>query len=291
MVHQGPAVMSQLSLPGGATGKKLAIPGSPTAVVTTPDGKKAFVLDSAHGQVIPVDLVHGTAGAPIPAGKLPTDEEMSHDGATLYVTDNLGGAVIPIDTDHGLAGPRPATRPGGDRVPARADAGRRPSSAPPTRPASRGSSPSTTRPPAWEGPSRSVRTARRRSSTALTAPPSGWSRAVWATSPAWSSRSTCAPRRLGRRIAVGHGPTNPSMSPDGHVLVVPNTVDRTVSIVDLHTRAVVATVPVGAGPLNVEITADGATAWVVCVARPLARARRPAHQPRRDACAARQRTA
>jgi YVTN family beta-propeller protein len=54
------------------------------------------------------------------------------------------------------------------------------------------------------------------------------------------------------------------MSADGHLLVVSNGIDRSVTIVDLVGRAAVATVAVGAGPDRVAFSADGGTAWVAC---------------------------
>ncbi len=80
-------------------------PRGPTAILQTPDRSRAFLLDTDHGDVLPVNLLTGQVGAPIAVGKLPVDQEMSADGSTLYVTDNLGGTVIPIKTSNGSVEP------------------------------------------------------------------------------------------------------------------------------------------------------------------------------------------
>ena len=84
----GPA-RARVSLNGGGTKRTVKLPGTPDAILETPDRSKAFLLDTSHGDVIPVNLVTGRVGAAIAVGKLPVDEEMSADGSTLYVTDNL----------------------------------------------------------------------------------------------------------------------------------------------------------------------------------------------------------
>ena len=105
VVHSGPAQLALESLAGDGTNRTVKIPGSPDAIISTPDRSKAFLLDTSHGDVVPVNLVTGKVGAAIPVGKLPVDEEVSADGSTLYVTDNLGGTVIPINTATDTAEP------------------------------------------------------------------------------------------------------------------------------------------------------------------------------------------
>src|ERR1035441_5625195 len=97
VVHSGPAELVFESLTGGGPTRTLRLPGAPDALLQTPDRSKAFLLDTARGDVVPVNLVSGQVGAAISVGKLPVDEEMSADGSTLYVTDNLGGTVIPVN--------------------------------------------------------------------------------------------------------------------------------------------------------------------------------------------------
>jgi YVTN family beta-propeller protein len=263
VVRDGPAVLSPQSLTGGAAGKSLNIPGSPGSIVTTPDGSKAFLLDSTHGQVIPVDLVHGTVGAPIPAGKLPTDEEMSRDGTTLYVTDNLSGTVIPIDTASGAPGPAQQLTQGViNFVPA------------PTGSTAVVSLNNAAGQPGILGfysPTAGLASAVQvglNSPIELFYSPDGST--VWVTEdgvgnlPGVVIPVDVRSHAVGRAIAVGHGTAGSAMTADGRLLLVTNSLDRTVTVIDLAARAAVATVPVGAGPQRVDFSGDGSTAWIVC---------------------------
>lgn len=265
VVRSGPAVLTSQSLNGGGAGQSLKIPGLPGAIVTTRDGSRAFLLDSSHGQVIPVDLVHGAVGAPIQAGKLPTDEEMSPDGATLYVTDNLSGAVIPIDTASDTPGPAQQLAQGVTTfVPA-------PSGS--TAVVGLNNAPGQPGIIGFYNPTSGLGQAQpvavgMNSPSQLLYGPDGTT--VWVVEPGVGNLPgvvipvSVRTHAVGRAIAVGHSPAGSAMSPDGHLLLVPNTLDSTVSVVDLAARAVVATIPVGAGPAQVKISRDGATAWIVC---------------------------
>ena len=263
VVHQGPAVLTSESLSGGTAGKSLRLPGSPNSIVSTPDGTKAFLLDTTHGQVIPLDLVHGTAGSPIQAGKLPTDEEMSPDGATLYVTDNLSGTVIPIDTASGAPGPAQQLAQGVSAyVPAPTGS---------TAVVSLVNAPGQPGIIAFYNPTSGLGSG---VLVGLNSPievfysPDGAT--VWVTEdgvgnlPGVVIPVDVRSHAIGKAIPVGHGLAGSALSPDGHLLLVTNSLDRSVSVVDLLTRAVVATIPVGAGPIRADISADGASAWVVC---------------------------
>jgi YVTN family beta-propeller protein len=263
VVHDGPAVLTTESLTGGAAGKSIAVTGTPTRMVTTADGTKAFLLDSSHGQVIPVDLAVGAQGAPIPAGKLPTDERLSADGSTLYVVDNLAGAVIPVNTATGIARPARQLVSGMDAF--------APS---PTNDGAVISTYSSAGHPgtiyflgatSLSGPV----LVGQNTASAVAYSPDGAT--VWiAQDGVGSLPGVVIPvdartHAVGRPITVGHGVSNATRTPDGRLLVVTNSLDRNVSLVDLTTRTVVATVPVGAGPISVTVSADSATAWVTCV--------------------------
>jgi YVTN family beta-propeller protein len=232
-------------------------------MVTSPDGSKAFLLDSGHGQVIPVDLVHGTVGTVIEAGKLPTDEQVSPDGGTLFVTDNLGGAVIPIDTASGTPGPAQQLAQGVDSfVPA-------PTGSTAVVSFFNGSGQpgvvSFYNPTTGLGPAVLVGM---NSPNVLFYSRDGAT--VWVVEdgvgnlPGVVIPVDVRSHGVGRAIAVGHSPAGAAMSPDGKRLVVANSIDRSVTVLDLVSRSVVATIPVGAGPEQVEISSDGATAWIAC---------------------------
>jgi YVTN family beta-propeller protein len=263
VVRDGPAVLSPQSLAGGAAGKSLNIPGSPVSIVTTPDGTRGFLLDTTHGQVIPVDLVHRTVGAPIAAGKLPTDEEMSRDGTTLYVTDNLSGTVIPIDTASDTPGPAQQLTQGVvNFVPAPTGS---------TAVVSLNNAPGQPGVLGFFSPTTGLASAVQvglNSPNELFYSPDGAT--VWVTEDGVGSLPGVVipvevrSHAVGKAIAVGHGTAGSGMTSDGHLLVVTNSLDRTVSVIDLAARAVVATVPVGAGPQRVDFSADGLTAWIAC---------------------------
>ena len=64
-------------------------------------------------------------------------------------------------------------------------------------------------------------------------------------------------------IAVGSGPIDVAVTPDGSRAYVANSFARTVSVLDTASHAVVATIPVVVwSPRSVAITSDGARVWV-----------------------------
>jgi YVTN family beta-propeller protein len=263
VVHNGAAVLVPESLTGGAPGRPISVPGSPSSIVTTPDGTRAFLLNSSDAQIIPVDLAHAKVGTPFAAGKLPTTEALSADGNSLYVVDNLSHALITFNTVSGMARPAQQLPQGVDSF----------------TPAPAGSSgvvsffTAEANPGiiAFDSPAAGLGSA---IGVGLNTPvdvrysPDG--RTVWVTEPGTGSAPGLVfpvdvrSQTVGHPITVGHGPAGTAMSPDGHLLVVTNSIDRSVTLVDLVARAVVATVPVGAGPDHAAITADGATAWIAC---------------------------
>ena len=263
VVHDGPAVLTTESLTGGAAGKSIAVAGTPTRMVTSADGNKAFLLDSSHGQVIPVDLAAGVQAAPIPAGKLPTDERLSADGATLYVVDNLAGAVIPVNTATGLARPARQLVSGMDAfVPSPTNDG-----------AVIGTFSSAGHPAAIYFLGATSLSAAvmvgQNTPSAIEYSPDGAT--VWIAEDGVGSLPGAVfpvdahTHSVGRPLPVGHGVSTATRTPDGRLLVVTNGLDRSVSLIDMVARSVVATVPVGAGPISATVSADSATAWVTCV--------------------------
>lgn len=263
VVHNGPAVLVPESLTGGASGRPIALPGSPTSIVTTPDGTRAFLLNGTDGQVIPVDLVHARLGTPFAAGKLPTDESLSADGGSLYVVDNLSHALITFNTASGIARPAQQLPQGVDSF----------------TPAPTGSSGVVSfftaegdagiiafdSPTAGLGPPIAVGR-----NTPVDVRYSPDSSTVWVTEPgSGNAPGVVIPvdvrsRAVGPAILVGHGPAGTALSADGHLLVVTNGIDHSVTLVDLVARAALATIPVGAGPGRAAISSDGTTAWVAC---------------------------
>jgi YVTN family beta-propeller protein len=263
VVSSGPAVLSVQPLSGGAPTTTLKLPGTPNSVIVTPDGKKAFLLDTNHGQVVPVDLASLKVGTPISVGKLPTDEHLSQDGTTLYVTDNLGGAVIPIDTATNRPRAAQSISQGIDFYdPAPSGGGVVLGVASP-----QGEPGNIYFYKAQSGLGPPIAVGNNTVSDVQITPDVA---TVWVVEAGLGSKNGSAipvnahTRAVGSAVPLGHGVAGDAMSPDGHWLVVANSLDATVSVVDLTRQAVVATVPVGASPASVTISSDSATAWVGC---------------------------
>lgn len=262
VVHAGPAELELQSLTGGGSTRTLKLPGAPDQIVELPDRTKAFLLDTDHGDVVPVNLVSGHVGAPIPAGKLPVSARFSVDGSTLYVTDNLGGAVIPINTSTDRVSPAEALSQGVSLyVPS----------------------------PTTSGAVVVVDTSNGQPGVLYFYDPASGkgSQVVVGSNPAQSAfyskdGSTVwvveqgsngepgvlipldvATQKPGTPIKLGVAPTSYALTPNGQTAAFANLNDHTVSIVNLVTRAVVATVPVGATPTDLDIDTTGTTAWVV----------------------------
>lgn len=63
-------------------------------------------------------------------------------------------------------------------------------------------------------------------------------------------------------IPVGAQPLGTGISPDGHRLYVANSGDATVSVVDIPSSTVIATVPTLVNPTTVAVSPDGSSVWV-----------------------------
>ena len=261
MVHSGPAQLVLQPLAGGAPTRTVKLPGSPDAILSTPDRSKAFLLDSSRGDVIPVNLVSGQVGAAIPVGKLPTDEDISANGATLYVTDNLGGTVIPINTATDQLEPAQPLSQGVDfYVPSPTTSGALVGAV--TSPGQPGVvyfyNPGT-------GTGSPVAVGSNPVDAAFYSPDGT---TVWVVEAGLNSKPgsvipiAVATRKPGTPIKLGIAPGAYALTPNGQTLVIANGGDSTVSIVDLVKRLVVATVPVGATPTGLDIDKAGTTAWV-----------------------------
>ncbi len=261
VVHSGSAQLVLESLAGGAAKRTMQLPGAPDAILETPDRSRAFLLDSSHGDVIPVNLVSGHVGAAIPVGKLPVDEEMSADGSTLYVTDNLSGTVIPINTATDRLEPaQPLTQGVDFYVPSPVGSG-----------ALVGSATSAGQPGivSFYNPATGSGTpVRVGADPAASAFYSKDGTTVWINEAGTNSKPgvlipiDVATRKPGTPIKVGVAPSAYALTPNGQTVVIANQSDSTLSVIDLAKRAVIATVPVGATPTGVAIDAAGTTAWV-----------------------------
>jgi YVTN family beta-propeller protein len=261
VVHSGPAQLALQSLTGGAPGRTLKLSGSPEAILATPDRSKAFLLDTSHGDVIPVNLVTGRAGAPIPVGKLPVDEEMSADGSTLYITDNLGGTVIPINTATDRLEPAQPLSEGVDfYVPSPTASG-----------ALVGADTSPGQPGAiyfYDTATGSGTPLRFGANPVAFAFYSKDGTTAFAAESGTNGRPgllfpiDVATHKAGTPITLGIAPATYALTPDGSTAVIANEASSSVSVVDLATRSLRATVVVGETPTSVAIDVTGRTAWV-----------------------------
>jgi YVTN family beta-propeller protein len=261
VVHAGPAELELQSLTGGGTTRTLKLPGAPDEIVDSPDRSKAYLLDTDHGDVVPVNLVSGHVGAPIPVGKLPVSARFSADGSTLYVTDNLGGTVIPVNTSTNKASPAqalsqdvdlylPSPTTSGALVAVNTASGQ-PGIVYFYDPAS--------------GKGSQVAVGSNPAEAALYSKDGS---TVWILEAGSSGQPgvliplDVATQKPGTPIKLGVGPSAFALTPNGETAAFANANANTVSIVNLVTRAVVATVPVGATPTDLDIDATGTTAWV-----------------------------
>lgn len=261
VVRNGPALLAEQPLGGGRATRTVRLPGTPSTMVTTPDGRFAYVLDTAHADVIPVDLRRGVAARPIPAGKLPVTEKLSADGSTLDVADNLGSALIQIDTATGTLRPvRPLSQGVDGYTPSPVDA-----SGVETLSAGEGQPGILAFVSPAGGPGNPFEVGANGIESALYQPDGG---TVWALEGALGGGSGAVypvdvrTQHAGAAVAVGRAPTDMAMSADGRYLVVISGVDGTAAVVDTGTRRLVGFLPVCAGPSGVAVTGD--TAWVAC---------------------------
>ncbi len=263
VVHAGPAELELQSLTGGGVTRTLKLPGAPAQILATPDRSKAFLLDTSHGDIVPVNLVSGHVGAPIPVGKLPVNEDISADGSTLYVTDNLGGTVIPVNTSTDSVAPAQALSQGVDfYVPS-----------PTTTGALVGVDTSNGEPGVvyFYDPSSG-----KGSPVSVGSNPADFAFYSKDGSTAWVVEQgsngqpgvliplSVATQKPGTPIKLGVSPSAYALTPNGETAVFANASAQTVSIVSLVTRAVVATVAIGSTPTGVDIDATGTTAWIAC---------------------------
>ncbi|HEY6470928.1 MAG TPA: hypothetical protein VI434_14305 [Candidatus Dormibacteraeota bacterium] len=263
VVHAGPAELELQSLKGGGTTRTLKLPGAPNEIIDSPDRTKAYLLDTDHGDVVPVNLVSGHVGTPIQVGKLPVSARFSADGSTLYVTDNLGGTVIPINTSNNKVSPAQALSQDVDLyLPSPTTSGALVTIN------TAGGEPGIVYfydPASGKGSQVAVG-----SNPAEAAFYSKDGSTVWILESGSNGQPgvliplDVATQKPGTPIKLGVGPSAFALTPNGETAAITNLNDNTVSIVNLATRAVVATVPIGATPTDLDIDATGTTAWVAC---------------------------
>jgi YVTN family beta-propeller protein len=82
----------------GKAGSAIRVGAAPWALALTPDGKTLYVADNGSGTVTPVATATNRPGRPIPVGRDPRAIAMAPGGGTAYVLNWLSGTVTPIVT-------------------------------------------------------------------------------------------------------------------------------------------------------------------------------------------------
>ena len=84
-------------LSNGTRQAPVPVGAAPAAVATSPDAKKAFVVNTGGNSVTPINLETGQAGGAISVGVRPVAVAVTPDGATAYVVNEGSGTLTAID--------------------------------------------------------------------------------------------------------------------------------------------------------------------------------------------------
>ena len=84
MVSEGSSTVTPIAIATNRPGSPVTVGAGPRAIVMTPGGRIAYVLNWVGGSVTPVDTVTGDALAPIPVGSYPVAIAMSARTGTAY---------------------------------------------------------------------------------------------------------------------------------------------------------------------------------------------------------------
>ena len=126
--------MTPIRTATNTAGAPIPVGTGPFDIAITPNGKTAYVLNSAGDTVTPIRTATNTAGPPIPVGNEPFGIAITPNGKTAYVTGRNRLSNPDPDrhqhrrtADHGRDRPechrdhltRPPTRHGGQAIPGR----------------------------------------------------------------------------------------------------------------------------------------------------------------------------
>lgn len=262
----------------------------------TPDGKTAYLLDTANNNVIPFDLATYTLGTPISAPSFPVDIAITPNGTTAYIANQSNGEITPINIATNtvqppivLPGQRPfsvAITPDGTRLYV-ADQTNGDvfliDTATNTSlglvfsglffPVDMAITPDGTKGYLIERGGGIVDSFDVATNTILTTIPVGSSPFGMAITPDGTKGyvanngsdnvtviDIATDTIIGGPISVGDGPIFPQATPDSRFVYVPNLNTNTVSVIETATGTVVATIVVGTNPRAVAITPDQAPA-------------------------------
>lgn len=96
--------ISPVDVANGSLGSPISVPGGPSGIAITPDGKTAYVVATTSNNVIPVTLATGAVGTPISVPGVGVNIAITPDGRTAYVTAGLGNSITPITLATGTVG-------------------------------------------------------------------------------------------------------------------------------------------------------------------------------------------
>lgn len=89
--------ITPINLSTGRAGTPISVPGGPSGISLTPNGKTAYVTATNDNTVVSVDLSTGALGTPVSVPDLGVSIAITPDGQTAYVTAALGGGITPIN--------------------------------------------------------------------------------------------------------------------------------------------------------------------------------------------------
>ena len=226
----------------------IPVGNSPTLIALSPDGTRAYVANQGSDDVTVINTATNTVVTTIPVGSQPIGPAVTPDGTRVYVTNYSANTVSVINaaTNTVVATIPVGVGPQGVR-------------SLPTAPASMS-------PTVVTGDVSVINTATNTvvatiavgvDPRVVTVTPDGTRAYVANFGSNMFPSSTPRPTRWSRTIPVGTGPTGVVVTPDGTVAYVTNTADNTVSVINIATNTVVATLPVGLYPLVPGICSNG----------------------------------
>ncbi len=245
----------------------IGVGGTPTHIAVSPDGGRAYIINTTGKSVSVIDTATNEVITTIPVGRTPTQVAVSPNGTRAYVTNTTSNTVSVIDTD-----PVSATY---NTVIATIRVGRTPTQVAVSPNSSRAYVTNTTSntvsvidtDPVSATYNTVVATIRVGwTPTQIAVTPDGTAYVTNATSKSVSVINTSTNTVI-RTIRVGWTPTQIVVSPDGTSAYVTNTASNTVSVINTNPvsntyNTVVATIRVGRAPTQIAVSRDGTLAYV-----------------------------
>jgi YVTN family beta-propeller protein len=248
-----------IAIPSNTVGAAITVGAGPVAVALSPSGATAYVADIGDSSVSVIDTATNTVTATIPVGNSPFSVAVAPDGATAYVANVHGNSVSVIDTSTNTV---TATIPVGnfpEGVAVTPDGGS-------VLVANNGSGTVSRIDTATNTVTTTVTTASFPSPIAITPD----DRTAYVGEGAGLAGAGVQPievatNTVGASVPTGHQPNSIAIAPDGSTAYVANFVGGSVSVVDLATNTVTATLSGAplATPTTIAITPDGSIAYVV----------------------------